>query len=435
VIVPSIDIMDGDAVQLVGGRDKALSAGDPLALAERFAIVGDIAVVDLDAALGLGSNADLVRRICRVASCRVGGGIRSAGAARAWLDAGAAQVVLGTAATPEVLGGLPRDRVVAALDAVDGEVVVEGWRRPTGRNVFERMEELRPLVGGFLVTFVEREGRLAGTNLDMARRLREAAGDRPLTVAGGITTRGEIAALDALGAGAQVGMALYTGRLPLAAAFQAPLRSDRPDGLWPTVVADERGLALGLAYSSAGSLARAIEERRGIYHSRSRGVWTKGDTSGDRQDLLRVAADCDRDTLRFTVRQHGRGFCHTGAATCWGPAAGLSRLEQTLRARMTGTTAGSYSRRLLGDPRLLAAKLAEEAGELARAEGAEAVAEEAADVLYFASVALARAGVSLADVERVLDRRALGVTRRPGHAKSDEGSAPDPLDAAGKEAP
>jgi phosphoribosyl-ATP pyrophosphohydrolase len=420
VIVPSIDLRNGNAVQLVGGRDLALDAGDPLPIAERFALVGEIAVVDLDAALGRGSNADTVSELLRVAPCRVGGGIRSAADAVRWLDAGAAKVVLGTAATPEVLAQLPAERVIAALDAVDGEVVVNGWRTRTGRSVLERMRALRDCVGGFLVTFVEREGRLAGTRLDAVAELVRAAGDARLTIAGGIATTAEIAALDRLGADAQVGMALYTNAVHLADAIAAPLRSDRPDGLWPTVVADQRGAALGLAYSSAASLRQAVDARRGVYHSRSRGLWAKGQTSGATQQLLRAELDCDRDTLRFTVRQRRPGFCHAGTQTCWGPERGLPALARTLRTRAAAAPSASYTARLLDDPGLLKAKLVEEAAELADARTPEHIAAEAADVLYFALVALARGNVRLADVEAALDRRALRITRRPGNAKPTE---------------
>src|ERR687891_35711 len=79
---------------------------------------------------------------------------------------------------------LPRERVIAALDARYGEVVVEGWQKGTGQGVLERIAALRELVGGFLVTFVEREGRLQGTDLEFAGRIREAAGDIPVTIAG-----------------------------------------------------------------------------------------------------------------------------------------------------------------------------------------------------------------------------------------------------------
>ncbi len=417
MIVPSIDIQGGQAVQLVGGEELALEAGDPRPLAERFGMVGPVAVIDLDAALGRGDNRALIEELCTRARCRVGGGIRSVDQALAWLDAGAEQVILGTAATPEVLSQLPRERVIAALDARHGEVVVEGWKTPTGRSVDQGMRELAPHVGGFLVTFVEREGRLAGAALDEVEALVRAAGEARVTIAGGVTTAAEIAELDARGVDAQVGMALYTGRITLGEALAGMLRSDRPDGLWPTVVTDVHGVALGLAYSSADSLEEALGSRKGVYCSRRRGRWVKGATSGATQELLRVDLDCDRDALRFVVRQAGEGFCHQDTWTCWGADAGLPALDRTLAARVVDAPAGSYTRRLLDDPGLLAAKLAEEAGELAVAEGPADVAHEVADVVYFAMVAMARAGVRLWDVEGLLDRRARRVTRRPGNAK------------------
>ena len=79
MIVPSIDLMNGNAVQLVGGREMELDAGDPRPIAERFAVAGEIAVVDLDAALGRGSNADVITELLQIAPCRVGGGIPQRG--------------------------------------------------------------------------------------------------------------------------------------------------------------------------------------------------------------------------------------------------------------------------------------------------------------------------------------------------------------------
>lgn len=411
MIVPSIDLQDGQAVQLIGGEKKALDAGDPRPIARRYGLVGEIAVVDLDAALGRGNNAAVIEDLVELAPCRVGGGIRTLEVAVSWLDRGARSVVLGTAARPEILQALPRERVVAALDARHGEVVVEGWRKGTGRGVLERIAELRDLVGGFLVTFVEREGRLQGTDLDVAKQIRAAAGDVAVTIAGGITKAEEVAALERLGCDAQVGMALYKGQLGLAEGFAAPLVSDRADGLWPTVVVDERGTALGMVYSDLESLRAALERRQGVYHSRSRGLWVKGATSGAVQELLRIDADCDRDCLRFTVRQE-RGFCHLETRTCWGPDQGLGALARRLRARRQAAPPESYTARLFGDPALLGAKLREEAKELSEATERDDVIHEAADVLYFTLTRLAREGIDLAEVEAALERRALKVTRR-----------------------
>lgn len=418
MIIPSIDVMQGQAVQLVGGQTLELTAGDPRAWARQLGLVGSVAVVDLDAALGRGSNSTVIRELLSLCRCRVGGGIRSPEQALAWLDAGAESVVLGTAAHPDILRQLPRDRVIAALDTVQGEVVVEGWQRGTGRGVLERIRELREWVSGFLVTFVECEGRLQGTRMDLAREIAQAAGGRRVTVAGGISSMHEIAELDRWGCDAQVGMALYRNRLTLADAFSAPLVSDRPDGLWPTVVVDEQERALGLAYSSRASLAQAFEERRGVFFSRRRGeLWVKGQQSGATQELLEVAADCDRDTLRFRVRQNDPGFCHQATWTCWGPSQGVAGLARKLASRLKEGPAESYTRRLADDPCLLRAKLQEEARELALASDSAAVAAEAADLIYFALTRLAVAGVSLGEVEKILDARQRRVTRRGGDAK------------------
>ena len=425
MIVPSIDLMGGRAVQLVGGRGRPVESEDPFEMAERFAVVGEIAVIDLDAALGCGSNDAIVRQLVRRYRCRFGGGVRTVSEALQWLDAGAEKVILGTAATPEILTELPRDRVIAALDGVEGEVVVRGWTEHTGATVLDRLAELKDLVGGFLVTFVEREGRLGGIDLEACRKVIDAAGGTRVTAAGGVTTTDEIAALDRLGADAQVGMAIYTGRLGLGEAFAAPLVSDRLDGLWPTVVCDEHGAALGLVYSNAESLAAAVAERRGIYWSRSRGeLWRKGETSGATQQLLGIDADCDRDALRFTVRQAGNGFCHRETRSCWGPDRGLGALERRLLDRVANPVANSYTDRLVREPELLAAKLAEEAAELAEASAADDVAWEAADVLYFTLTTLAARDVPLEAAIRELDRRARSVRRRDGSVVADRKEKP-----------
>lgn len=403
--------MGGRAVQLIGGEKKEIDAGDPRPLAEKFGLIGEIAVVDLDAALGQGDNRAVIEDLLRIAPCRVGGGIRDADAALRWLDAGATRVMLGTAATPEVLGVLPRERVIAALDAKDGEVVVEGWKKRTGQQVEDRIDELKEVCGGFLLTFVEREGRMVGMDHDRVKALVERAAPARVTVAGGIANAQEVADIHAVGADCQVGMALYTGKLDLADCVAAMLKSDRPDGLWATTVCNERGGILGLVYSNKESLAESIKTGRGVYHSRRRGLWRKGETSGDFQELRRIDFDCDADALRFRVKQHGKGFCHLDQWTCFGEDGGLTGLARVIAQRAESAPVGSYTAKLLADPNLLKAKLVEEAAELGDASDKAAATHEAADLLYHAMVAMRKAGVELHDVEAELDRRALRVTR------------------------
>src|SRR5207237_4770486 len=128
----------------------------------------------------------------RRAPCRVGGGIRDLDTARAWLDSGAAKIMIGTAASPELCGALPRERVIAAVDTERGQVVVDGWRRDTGVPVLERIGALAPVVGGFLFTQVEREGAMDGFDLQAVGEAVRGAGGPRLTAAGGLATTVEI---------------------------------------------------------------------------------------------------------------------------------------------------------------------------------------------------------------------------------------------------
>lgn len=418
MIVPSIDLMGGQAVQLIGGEKKAIDAGDPIPIAEKFKLAGEIAVIDLDAAMGTGSNEELIKKLIRVAPCRVGGGIRDVDTAVKWLNAGAKKVILGTKAVPEILSQLPKDRVLAALDSKNDEIVVQGWKVGTGKSVISQIRELHDYVAGFLITFVELEGRLGGTDLERVKQYASLTVGKELTIAGGITTVEEIAMLDDLGADAQVGMALYANKLELADAIAAPVRTDRTDGLVPTVVCDEQGVALGLCYSNRESLRKAVELKRGAYWSRSRNeLWIKGEKSGATQELLAIDVDCDRDTLRFTVRQSGKGFCHKETRTCWGKEVGIGKLARLIKSRIKSAPANSYTRKLLADPALLKAKLLEEAAELTEAKTKPEIIHETADVFYFALVAMTKGNVSLSDIEEEFERRSLQLIRRGGNAK------------------
>ncbi|KAI9325110.1 histidine biosynthesis trifunctional-protein [Zopfochytrium polystomum] len=206
-------------------------------------------------------------------------------------------------------------------------------------------------------------------------------------------------------------------KLDVADAFVKCLNSDRPDGLFPTVVVDEQGVSLGLAYSSAKSISETIRLRQGVYQSRSRGLWYKGQTSGATQEVVKIKVDCDKDTIQFVVAQKSPGFCHLNTRTCFGSDSGITALMDLLQARKIESPPGSYTRRLFDDSTLLRAKILEEANELCDATDKDDIAWETADLIYFALVKCAANGVSLADVEKHLDRRSKKVTRRPGNAK------------------
>lgn len=197
----------------------------------------------------------------------------------------------------------------------------------------------------------------------------------------------------------------------------AQAKSDRPDGLFSTAVTDERGVLLGVVYSNEESVAESLRTGRGVYHSRKRGLWRKGDTSGDWQRLIRIGLDCDGDCIRFVVRQQGDGFCHLKRATCFGNYTGISKLEKTLQSRKRSAPEGSYTARLFNDSKMLNAKIMEEAAEVCEATTKDHFASEAADVLYFVLTKAAALGVTLEDIERDLDRKSTKVKRRKGDPK------------------
>jgi len=225
LILPCIDLMDGKVVQLVQGREKALEGDAPLAMLEKFAAFPQIQVIDLDAAIGSGSNDDLVKLLASRAVCRVGGGVRSVARAQALVAQGAHKVIVGTAAfhssgvNTELLAAMTRaidrDRLIIAVDSKGGRIVVKGWREAIELTAEQALQSLEPYCSGFLCTYVDKEGMMQGTDLEWFRRLR-AATSHELTAAGGITTLEDVRALIDMNIHAALGMAVYTGRLSLA---------------------------------------------------------------------------------------------------------------------------------------------------------------------------------------------------------------------------
>ena len=179
-------------------------------------------LIDLDAAMGKGDNRTIVADICRRLPCRVGGGIRSIDRARAVLESGAHAVIASSAlfrdgavdvAFAEALAmAVGREHVVAAVDSKGGRVAIHGWKTVLPITAVDAVKALEPYCDEFLYTHVDTEGLMGGTNLDAILAVRQATTKR-VTAAGGITTREEIDALDALGIDAVVGMAIYTGTL------------------------------------------------------------------------------------------------------------------------------------------------------------------------------------------------------------------------------
>jgi phosphoribosylformimino-5-aminoimidazole carboxamide ribotide isomerase len=224
MIFPCIDLMDGKVVQLVQGRQKALEGDSPDEMLRKFAAFPEIQVIDLDAAMGRGSNDGLVRMLAARAVTRVGGGVRTAERARALVEQGARKVIVGTSAfskagineklLAELRAAVGRESLIVAVDSKDGRIVVKGWQEATELAAEDVLGSLEPYCSGFLCTYVDKEGMMQGTDLEWFRRLR-AATSLEVTAAGGITTLDDVRALLAMNVHAALGMAIYTGRLRL----------------------------------------------------------------------------------------------------------------------------------------------------------------------------------------------------------------------------
>jgi phosphoribosylformimino-5-aminoimidazole carboxamide ribotide isomerase len=223
--IPAIDLREGCVVQLVGGDlDKEkIRLGDPRDIARRWTGYGfqRLHVVDLDAAMGRGSNRAIVRDLLADAATpvQVGGGVRTTEEIESLLSDGAERVVVGTRAIEdtdwlqEIVDANP-GAIVLAADVRDRRVVTHGWTRDHARNILDLIEDLRGMeLGGLLVTAVHREGQMGGTDLPLMEDVAEASA-WPVFASGGIATMQDLRALEDRGlAGAVLGMALYTGAL------------------------------------------------------------------------------------------------------------------------------------------------------------------------------------------------------------------------------
>lgn len=224
MIIPCIDLMGGKVVQLIQGKTPALeldSVDDALRLFQAFPLIN---VIDLDAAMCQGNNDALVEKIVKNKRARVGGGVRSVERATQLIDLGAEQIIVGTRAFSQ--DGIDQDflnslsdkigteRVIIAIDSLAGQVAIKGWRESIRMTPVEAVRQLELYCGGFLCTFVDNEGTMQGTDLELFHSLRQAT-DKTLIAAGGIASLDEVRELVQADIQVALGMAIYTGRLKL----------------------------------------------------------------------------------------------------------------------------------------------------------------------------------------------------------------------------
>jgi phosphoribosylformimino-5-aminoimidazole carboxamide ribotide isomerase len=223
MLIPSIDLLGGRIVQLVQGEKLRLAFDDFEYWIEKFSTYPLVQLIDLDAAMRTGNNSVLVEQIAKRLPCQAGGGIHSIDRARRVLDAGAKRVIIGsalfssegavnTAFAEQLANAVGVDRIVAGIDTKNGRIAVKGWKAQVELTPDDAIPQLEPHAAAFLYTHVDGEGMLKGFPIDVAARLRKLT-QRQLIVAGGVRSQQEVDELDALGADAVVGMAVYTNLL------------------------------------------------------------------------------------------------------------------------------------------------------------------------------------------------------------------------------
>ena len=432
MVIASIDIQAGRVVQLKQGSELVLEREDPAALGEEFHRYGEIAVIDLDAAMGKttpgpgGAHWELIKPLLRKAECRLGGGIRTAEQARELVSLGAQKIIVGSAAFRDPakkgagIGGgefrlnteliedfarkIGRERLILAVDARNEEIVVDGWKTPTGLGLVETARAAEKWVSELLFTCVEREGTMTGIDTAPAKRLREAV-SCGLTLAGGVSSLEEVEILAALGCDVQLGMALYTGKVSLADAFIRCLNWEKGGGLLPVIALSPDGQVLMTGFTNREALGETFKRGNLCFHSRTRNrLWMKGENSGNTLELRTLRADCDRDAILAVVEPAGP-VCHTGAWSCFETQRLYSWrfLQDIIAERFRNPSPGSYTATL--DDELVREKVMEEAEELCQAKTHDEIVWEAADLLYFTTALITRAGVGVEEILAELDRR------------------------------
>lgn len=410
MIIPSIDLMDGKAVQLKqGNKDaKALEREDVLELAKYYSKFGDIAVIDLDSAFRNGKdNEKLIEQLCKIAPCRVGGGIRTVEKAQRLISYGAKKIIIGTAASEEFLAQLPKDKVIVAIDTKNGKITTEGWTKEVDKTPYDYIKHFDDLCSGYLYTIVENEGMMQGCDMPLIEQVRNAT-KKEFVAAGGISTITEIANLNKMNISTQLGMCIYTGAVKLEDAFCACLNFEKADGLIPTIVQDaDSKQVLMLAYSNEDSLKKSFEGGLATYFSRSRQeLWTKGLTSGNTQELMSVRFDCDQDALLFKVKQKGNA-CHLDRFSCFEDKEfSIADLYKVLQSRKENLPEKSFTTKLFKDTFFLKRKIMEEAFEVVNFEQGDGLGWEVADLAYFVLTYMVDNGVPIQEIINNLASRA-----------------------------
>ena len=408
MIVPSLQLYRGRAMALRPGGTYQELPDDPVDLGGTLYRYGEISVVDLDAARGEGDNLELVRRICRVAEARVGGGIREEKQGDALLRAGARRLLIGTHADPTLLMAFPRSKVLVAIDVRDGRVVRGERQEATDVDPVTRALELAQDCSGFVISLVGHSGRIGGSDVEQLEAIRARLPDHSLAVAGGVRSPGDVRDLDRSGIDVLVAVGEDHGIGEMADGLAALVRFEQSGGLVPVIVQDTAGQVIALHQSNEEAFRLTLQSGKGTYWSRMRGgIWTKGEVSGRTHQVLTVRPSASRDALLYQVRVEGTREPGERYSQFDEISYNLFRIEDVLRRRQgQSDPRKSYTSIMLADREGVRQRIRQEARALSQATLQEEVLWETADLLYFVLLNLVQEGISLQDVIRELRGRA-----------------------------
>lgn len=399
MLVCTIELMNGKAVQLRQGLEKVVERDDVLSLAKYYSRFGELCVIDIDAAVGNGNNEELISQICKLAQCRVGGGIKTVEKAQRILSFGARRIIIGTAASETFLAQLPKDKIIVAVDSKNGVVAVNAWTRTVSATPVDYIKRFNNYCSGFLYTNVEKAGMLDGIDFDVIKNLKSFTPNE-LTVAGGISTLEEIYELQKMNISPQLGMGIYTGKISLPDAFVKCIDFEKRFGYIPTIVQDsDTNQVLSLCYSNKESLLQALNTAKGTYFNREeKKIITKGEASGNIQELVSARYNCDMDAILFKVKQKGN-TCHLGRYSCFETKDNsVCHLFNKIIENKRLMPDKSETTKLFNNEFELKKKIMEKAFDTVNFEKGDDFSSEASDLLYYTLIFMAMNNLTPADV-------------------------------------
>lgn len=347
IILPAIDIKDGNCVRLYKGDYSTAHkvAEDAVTTAKGFEHDGAawMHMVDLDGAKAKKPvNNELILNVRKNTglNIEVGGGIRDMASIEYYIENGINRVILGSAAlqNPELVKEAAAKygkHIAVGIDALNEMVAAEGWTETSSVNYIEMAKQMEAVGVQYIIfTDISKDGTLQGPNFDQLQRLNDAVSCN-IIASGGVSCLDDIIKLNDLGLyGAIAGKAIYSKALSLEDAVIASQKVNskvieknvydeleryfKKAELIPTIIQENStSEVLMLAYMNQESLKRTLETGYTWFWSRSRQeYWNKGATSGHLQKVISISSDCDDDTLLIKVDQTGAA-CHTGRHSCF----------------------------------------------------------------------------------------------------------------------